>query len=72
VERGTGERSTTTPFGESSVLEPGVHEPHRTEVLQVPRGERKQLRAGLDCDHIQADGEQIARQLPATAPDLEH
>jgi hypothetical protein len=72
VKRGRREHGLKPPAGKQRILKLSVYIFHPSSTFQVLPGQCNEARAGFDCRDVQAPSGKAARQLAASAPDLEH
>jgi len=72
VKRGRRENGLELLAGKRRILKLRVYIFHPCRTFQVLPGQGNEARAGFDGRDAQAPGDQAARQLAASAPDLEH
>jgi hypothetical protein len=72
VKRGRGEHGLELLAGQQCILKLSVDKFHLSGTGQVLPGQCDEARAWFECGDVQAPGDQAARQLAASAPDLKH
>jgi hypothetical protein len=72
VKRGRREHGLKLLAGKQRILELSVYIVHLSRTFQVLPGQCYKARAGFDRRDVQAPSDKAARQLAASAPDLEH
>jgi hypothetical protein len=72
VKRGRREHGLKLLAGKQCILKPRVYKFHLSSTFQVLPGQCCKVPAGLQSCDVQAPSDKAARQLAASAPDLEH